>query len=88
MMRRFLLALLFSIVGISWLYGSPPPAGTVIGNVATAVYYDENNNRYTTTSNLVQTVVQAIYIVYIEPQDDQTYSYPTRSVAYIPVTVK
>jgi len=36
------------------------PAGTVIGNVATATYYDEDNNKYTTTSNLVQTTVKAV----------------------------
>ncbi len=36
------------------------PAGTVISNAATAVYMDEDNNKYTTTSNVVQTTVEAV----------------------------
>ena len=37
-----------------------PPAGTVIGNQATATYKDSSGNAQTTTSNLVQTTVTQV----------------------------
>ena len=43
------------------------PANTVIGNSATATYTDTDNNSYTTTSNLVQTVVTAVCFVDVTP---------------------
>jgi len=61
------------------------PAGTVIGNVATATYYDENNNKYTTTSNLVQTVVQEVCGVEVSGGGDKE-GVPGQTV-YVPFTV-
>ena len=63
-------------------------AGTIIGNSATATYYDENNNDYTTTSNLVQTVVQEVCGVTVTPSATQTIDSVPSSRVYIPVTVK
>lgn len=40
---------------------APPPANSVIGNQATAVYTDATNNQRTVTSNLVQTTVQQVF---------------------------
>jgi len=64
----------------------PPPAGTVIGNVATATYYDENNNQYTSTSNLVQTTVKAVYAVDVTAQVPSVDATPGQ-ILNIPFTV-
>jgi uncharacterized repeat protein (TIGR01451 family) len=64
-----------------------PPAGTVIGNVATATYYDENNNKYVSTSNLVQTKVKQVYAVDVNKQVDEVEAIPGQ-VLNIPFTVK
>lgn len=61
------------------------PAGTVIGNAATATYYDENNNQYTTTSNLVQTEVAEICSVAVD--GGGTMEGVPGQVVYIPFTV-
>jgi len=61
------------------------PAGTVIGNVATATYYDEDNNKYTTTSNLVQTTVQEVCGVDVAGGGNKE-GVPGQTV-YIPFTV-
>jgi len=64
------------------------PAGTIIGNAATATYYDENNNQYTTTSNVVQTVVQAVCGVDVYPDEVvQKEGVPGQEV-YFPFQVK
>ena len=68
-------------------FATPPPAGTVIGNVATAVYYDENNNKYTSTSNLVQTVVKAVYGVDVQKQVAEVDGTPGQ-VLNIPFNIK
>jgi len=62
-----------------------PPAG-VIGNVATATYYDENNNQYTSTSNLVQTVVKQVYGVDVQEQVPTVDATPGQ-ILNIPFTV-
>jgi len=86
--------ILFPLIGVLllalWLL-SPlraqalTPAGTVIGNVATATYYDEDNNKYTTTSNLVQTVVQEVCDVDVAGGGDKE-AVPGQTV-YVPFTV-
>jgi len=43
------------------------PAGTVIGNQATATYEDSQNNTYTSTSNLVTTTVASVFGFTITP---------------------
>ena len=83
-----LLTALFSAKVASAAYvGTPPPAGTEIGNVATAIYYDENNNKYVSTSNLVKTIVKAVYGVAVQAQVSQVEGSPGQLV-YIPFTVK
>ena len=86
-MGRFkkLLSALFLIFGIgAW---GITPAGTIIGNVATAVYYDESNNMYVTSSNLVQTVVSAVYGINVKPDGGSEVYTKTTSVAYVPFIV-
>lgn len=57
----FILAiLLIAGMGFSTASLAMTEAGTVIGNSATATYYDDSNNQYTTTSNLVQTIVAEV----------------------------
>lgn len=48
------------------------PAGTVIGNSATATYRDTLNNEYTTTSNIVQTTVLEVCGVDVLPESGVT----------------
>lgn len=38
-----------------------PQAGSVIGNQASATYTDSNGTSYSTTSNLVETIIQPVY---------------------------
>ncbi|WP_456419133.1 hypothetical protein [Thermovibrio sp.] len=61
------------------------PAGTVIGNAATATYYDEENNQYTTTSNIVQTTVAEVCAVTVD--GGGTYEGVPGQEIYIPFTV-
>lgn len=79
----FLLLLLLALAG--YLY-SLVPAGTVIGNAATATYYDSQNNQYTTTSNIVQTVVKQVAGVDVQAIQDYT-AIPGQTVD-VPFTVK
>jgi uncharacterized repeat protein (TIGR01451 family) len=64
------------------------PAGTIIGNSATATYYDENNNQYTTTSNVVQTVVQAVCGVDVIPDSKIVKEGVPGQVVYLPFQIK
>lgn len=63
------------------------PEGTVIGNSATATYTDEENNEYTTTSNIVQTIVVGVCAVEITV-DRTAYDVVAGQDVYIPLTVK
>ncbi len=87
--KRFFLS---SIVLFSGLVASNSfaavPAGTIIGNAATATYYDENNNQYTTTSNIVQTVVQAVCGVDIYPDTTVTKEGVPGQIVYLPFQIK
>ena len=40
-----------------WIQSAPPPAGTSIGNQASATYTDASNTPRTTTSNVAITIV-------------------------------
>ncbi len=62
------------------------PAGTIIGNSATAIYFDENNNQYTTTSNIVQTTVQEVCGV--ELSGGGTYEGTAGQTVYVPFVIK
>lgn len=43
------------------------PEGTIIGNQATATYKDAGNNSFTSTSNLVTTIITAVYSFVLTP---------------------
>jgi len=94
MRGHYLRLILFPLIGVLllalWLLTplraqALTPKGTVIGNVATATYYDEDNNRYTTTSNLVQTIVQEVCDVDVAGGGDKE-AVPGQTV-YVPFTV-
>ncbi len=64
-LRLWAFALLVLVAGAMFALGTTnahaaPPAGTVIGNQATATYQDASNTARTATSNLVQTTVSQV----------------------------
>ncbi|HUP30005.1 MAG TPA: hypothetical protein VM122_07530, partial [Usitatibacter sp.] len=64
-LRLWAFALLVLVAGALFALGTTnahaaPPAGTVIGNQATATYQDASNTPRTATSNLVQTTVSQV----------------------------
>ncbi len=86
---RVLSSLIFSaLLSFSYISYASVPAGTIIGNAATATYYDENNNQYTTTSNVVQTVVQAVCGVDITPDSTLEKEGVPGQVVYMPFQIK
>ncbi len=93
MRKKNLLALLaslalivFAVTGLAPAYAATP-AGTVIGNAATATYRDDDNNEYTTTSNIVQSVVLAICGVDVTPSGAMNYQAIPGQTVYVPITV-
>ena len=48
------------LIGVKEVGALGTPAGEQIGNAATAIYFDEDNNEFTTESELVITVVAAV----------------------------
>ncbi len=86
---RVFSTLVFSaLLSISYSSNASVPAGTIIGNAATATYYDENNNLYTTTSNVVQTVVQAVCGVNVMPDSTLEKEGVPGQIVYMPFQVK
>jgi len=64
MLNRNCIAKGFLIVALIWLpikLLAAPQAGSVIGNQASATYTDSNGTSYSTTSNLVETIIQPVY---------------------------
>ena len=49
-----------ALFGAQTAFTAPPPANAVIGNQASASYFDANGNAQLATSNLVQTTVQQV----------------------------
>ncbi|MDI6795642.1 MAG: hypothetical protein QMD09_01790 [Desulfatibacillaceae bacterium] len=78
--------IVFAVTGLAPAYAATP-AGTVIGNAATATYRDDDNNEYTTTSNIVQSVVLAICGVDVTPSGAMSYQAIPGQTVYVPVTV-
>src|SRR5436190_14408605 len=58
--RSVLLGLGLLICGTGVVDSAPPPAGTSIGNQATATYSDASNTPRSTTSNVAITIVQQV----------------------------
>lgn len=88
--RKQILSTLFfsALLSYSYVSHASVPAGTIIGNAATATYYDENNNKYTTTSNVVQTVVQAVCGVDVTPNLILEKEGVPGQIVYMPFQVK
>jgi len=63
-----------------------PPAGSVIGNQATASYVDSGGVTRTVTSNLVETIVQQVAGVTVDP-DAQTKMAGPGTTVYFPHTI-
>ena len=59
-LRLTVAALAVACVGVGAVAIAAPPAGTTIGNQATATYTDAASNSYTVTSNPVTTIVQQV----------------------------
>ena len=58
--RRSAALALVAVTGLAGAALAAPPAGTTIGNQATATYLDASNTSLTVTSNLVSTTVQQV----------------------------
>ena len=81
-----LLAFLMMLLLTSGLAGAvPPPAGTSIGNQASATYTDASGINRSITSNLVQTIVQQVASLTLTTPGAQTST--PGSVVYYPHTV-
>jgi uncharacterized repeat protein (TIGR01451 family) len=64
---------------------APPPAGTSIGNQASATYTDSSGTSHTVTSNSVQTVVQQVASLTLTASGAKTS--PIGSTVYYPHTL-
>lgn len=62
-----------------------PEAGSVIGNQASATYTDSSGAEYSTTSNLVETIIQPVYGVSLV--DDRTHFSTPGGTVYFPHTL-
>ena len=62
-----------------------PEAGSVIGNQASATYTDSNGTEYSTTSNLVETIIQPVYGVSLV--EDRTHFGTLGGTVYFPHTL-
>jgi trimeric autotransporter adhesin len=83
--NRIYLALIALICGIGIAFAVAPPAGSVIGNQATASYTDSTGAPRTTTSNLVQTTVAQVNAFTLT--QDQTKSVAPGGTVYFPHTI-
>ena len=84
-LRRLLLlglvSVLLALACITAAHATPPPAGTAIGNQASASYTDASGLSRTVTSNVVQTIVQQVASLTLTANGAQTSS-PGSSVYY------
>src|SRR3984893_6817198 len=73
------------LVAFSAAEATPPPAGTSIGNQASATYTDASGVSHTITSNVVQTTVQQVASLTLTQNGAQNAT--AGSVAYYPHTL-
>ena len=66
-------------------FAAAPPAGSIIGNQATASYVDVGGNARTTTSNLVETNI--LQVAGVDVESDQNKVAAPSSTIYLPHTV-
>ncbi len=71
----------FALLAVSLAHAAPPPAGTAIGNQASATYTDASGISRSVTSNVVQTIVQQVASLTLTANGAQT-STPGTTVYY------
>jgi len=76
-----LASLAFVLLAINPAHAAPPPAGTAIGNQASATYTDASGISREVTSNVVQTIVQQVASLTLTANGAQT-STPGTTVYY------
>ena len=74
-------SLAFALLAINPAHAAPPPAGTSIGNQASATYTDASGASRSVTSNVVQTIVQQVASLTLTTPGAQT-STPGTAVYY------
>ena len=82
--RLFVLVLAsfaFALLAVNLAHAAPPPAGTAIGNQASATYTDASGISRSVTSNVVQTIVQQVASLTLTANGAQT-STPGTTVYY------
>ncbi len=77
---RWLHGLLLTLCA-TFAFATPPPAGTPIGNQASASYSDSSGTTRTVTSNTVQTIVQQVGALTETASQNKTAS-PGSTIAY------
>ncbi len=82
--RRGVLAALAlsSLLSAPAVWAAAPLAGTKIGNSATATYTDADGRKISVTSNVVETVVKAVYAV--DLKEAQSKKAPVRTTVIFP----
>ena len=65
-----------------WIQSAPPPAGTSIGNQASATYTDSSNTPRTTTSNVAITIVQQVAAFTLTTDGQARFAPPGGQVVY------
>jgi trimeric autotransporter adhesin len=83
--RSWLTAGILALVALDGAQAVPPPAGTAIGNQASATYTDTSGVSHTVTSNVVQTTVQQVASLTLTQNGAQNAT--AGSVAYYPHTL-
>ncbi len=71
----------FALLAVNLAHAAPPPAGTMIGNQASATYTDASGISRSVTSNVVQTIVQQVASLTLTANGAQT-STPGTTVYY------
>lgn len=75
------ISVVLAVLAMQSAHAAPPPAGTAIGNQASATYTDASGISRSVTSNVVQTIVQQVASLTLTANGAQTSS-PGSSVYY------
>lgn len=85
-MQAGLVFFLFFFLIYSVVFGTKPPAGTRISNVAVVTYEDKRGVKYREESNPVIVIVKKVYGIAIKPDYQELISYPGKLID-IPYTL-
>src|SRR5262245_17535031 len=77
-----LAALTLLLFGADFVESAPPPAGTSIGNQASATYTDSSNTPRTATSNVAITIVQQVASFTLVTDGQSRFASPGGQVYY------